>query len=62
MAKQRRPKRRLERLPDVCWLFFESPGLYGAVLVGALLDRLLWVNLFYGVSGLLWLLRWARRY
>ncbi len=34
---------------------FESPGLYGSVLVGATIDRLNWVVLFYGFFGPLWL-------
>lgn len=51
--------RKLLNLPS---LLFESPGLYAAVLLGAILDVPRWVLLLYGVFSPIWFLRRLYKY
>lgn len=47
---------------DAIGALFQSTGLFGTVLVAALLNRLDWILLFYGIMGPAWLLHRARKY
>lgn len=50
------------KLLGVAGILFESPGLYGIVLLGAVFGRLVWVVIFYGLLGPLWFLHRAIKY
>lgn len=52
----------LKRLFTAANLLFESPGLYGAVLLGAILGLLKWAVVFYGLVGPLWFLYRLRKF
>ena len=50
------------KLVGLAGIAFESPGLYGFVLVGAVLDRWTWLLLFYGVLSPFWYFYRAAKY
>jgi phosphatidylglycerophosphate synthase len=47
---------------DLVLLTFETPGVYAVILVAAVLDRLFWVAVLYGVLGSVWFLYRAVRH
>lgn len=52
----------LRRLLGLFGIFFESPGVYALVFIGAALERTEWLLLFYGTCGPIWFLFRARKY
>jgi|GEM_PF-2376234 len=44
------------RFQGLFGILFESPGVYGLVLVATILQKTEWILLFYGICGPLWLL------
>lgn len=44
----------LRRIAGLLGLFFESPGVYGLVLIAAISERSTWLLFFYGVCGPIW--------
>lgn len=54
--------RRIITLLELAVLVFESPGLYAAITLAAIVNRLEWVVVFYGLAAPLWFLYRVRKY
>jgi hypothetical protein len=52
----------LKRVFNLAGFFFESPGIYGLVLLAALFDRFDWLLLFYGFLGPVWYIYRLRKF